>query len=70
MLDRQSKGVPIDEQTNDDVVHLDRFRETDRLRTKRLIRVRSVRCLRSIYRGVPFARTMHVGVQMAFVPPQ
>jgi hypothetical protein len=31
MLDKQSKGVPIDEQANDDVVHLDRFREADRL---------------------------------------
>jgi hypothetical protein len=31
MLDTQSKGVPIDEQANDDVMHLDRFRETDRL---------------------------------------
>ncbi len=31
MLDKQSKGVPIDEQANDDVVHLYRFREADRL---------------------------------------
>jgi len=31
ILDKQSKGVPIDEQANDDVVHLDRFREADRL---------------------------------------
>ena len=31
MLDKQSKGVPIDEHANDDVVHLDRFREADRL---------------------------------------
>ena len=31
MLDKQSKGIPIDEQANDDVVHLDRFREADRL---------------------------------------
>ena len=31
MLDKQSKSVPIDEQANDDVVHLDRFREADRL---------------------------------------
>jgi hypothetical protein len=23
MLDKQSKGIPIDEQANDDVVHLD-----------------------------------------------
>jgi hypothetical protein len=27
MLDKQSKGVPIDEQANDDVVHLDRARQ-------------------------------------------
>ena len=31
MLDKQSKGIPIDEQANDNVVHLDRFREADRL---------------------------------------
>ena len=31
MLDKQSKSVPIDEQANDDVVHLYRFREADRL---------------------------------------
>ena len=31
MLDKQSKGVPIDEQANDDVVHLDRCRDADRL---------------------------------------
>ena len=31
MLDKQSKGVPIDEQANDDVVHLYRLREADRL---------------------------------------
>ena len=31
ILDKQSKGIPIDEQANDDVVHLDRFREADRL---------------------------------------
>ena len=49
MLDKQSKGVPIDEQANDDVVHLDRFREADRLTDQRLIRVRSVRCVRSIF---------------------
>src|SRR6266568_8122433 len=30
-LDKQSKSVPIDEQANDDVVHLYRFREADRL---------------------------------------
>src|SRR2546421_11042235 len=36
ILDKQSKGVPIDEQAND-------------------------------FLGVPFARTMHVGVEMAFV---
>ena len=27
MLDKQSKGVPMDAQANDDVGHLDRFRE-------------------------------------------
>src|SRR2546425_6830510 len=27
MLDKQSKGIPIDEQAKDNVVHLDRFRE-------------------------------------------
>ena len=31
ILDKQSKGVPIDEQANDDVVQLRRFREADRL---------------------------------------
>ena len=31
MLDKQSKGIPIDEQANDHVVHLDRLREADRL---------------------------------------
>jgi hypothetical protein len=31
ILDKQSKGVPIDEQANDDVVHLYRLREADRL---------------------------------------
>ena len=31
ILDKQSKGIPIDEQANDDIVHLDRFREADRL---------------------------------------
>jgi hypothetical protein len=31
ILDKQSKGIPIDEQANDNVVHLDRFREADRL---------------------------------------
>ena len=31
MLDKQSKGIPIDEQANDNVVHLDRLREADRL---------------------------------------
>ena len=31
MLDKQSKGVPLDEQANDDVVHLERWREADRL---------------------------------------
>ena len=31
ILDKQSKGVPIDEQAYDDVVHLYRFREADRL---------------------------------------
>ena len=31
ILDKQSKSVPIDEQANDDVVHLYRFREADRL---------------------------------------
>ena len=31
ILGKQSKGVPIDEQPNDDVVHLDRLREADRL---------------------------------------
>jgi hypothetical protein len=27
ILDKQSKGIPIDEQANNDIVHLDRFRE-------------------------------------------
>jgi len=31
ILDKQSKGVAIDEQANDDVVHLYRLREADRL---------------------------------------
>ena len=31
ILDNQSEGIPIDEQANDNVVHLDRFREADRL---------------------------------------
>jgi len=31
VLDKQSKGIPIDEQANDNVVHLYRFREADRL---------------------------------------
>ena len=48
MLDKQSKSVPIDEQANDDVMHLYRFQGADRL-TERLTRVRSVRCLRSIF---------------------
>ena len=30
MLDKQSKSVPIDEQANDEVVHLYRFREANR----------------------------------------
>jgi hypothetical protein len=36
ILDKQSKSVPIDEQANDDVVHLDRFREADRLTNQAL----------------------------------
>jgi hypothetical protein len=31
MLDKQSKSVAIDEQAKDDVVHLYRLREADRL---------------------------------------
>ena len=31
ILDKQSTGVPLDEQAKDDVRHLDRFREADRL---------------------------------------
>ena len=30
-LDRQSKGIAVDKQANDDIVHLRRFGETDRL---------------------------------------
>jgi hypothetical protein len=30
-LDQQSKGIAVDKQANDDIVHLRRFGETDRL---------------------------------------
>src|SRR2546430_15419245 len=47
-LHRPSKGIAVDKQANDDVVHLYRFDKQMVLRTKRFMRVRKVRCLRSI----------------------
>jgi len=63
-LHRPSEGIAVDKQANDDVVHLRRFEKQIVLRTRRLIRVRNVRCLRSIFLRVAFAWAMDVGVQM------
>ena len=69
ILDKQAKGVPIDKQANDDVVHLDRFREADRFADQTFDPCAWRQMLALDFLGVPFARTMHVGVEMAFVRP-
>jgi len=56
-------------QANDDVMHLYGFREADGLADKRLMRVRKVRCLRSIFCVFRLPWAMHFRLQMPGIRP-
>jgi succinate dehydrogenase/fumarate reductase flavoprotein subunit len=63
-LHRPSKGIAIDKQANHDVMHLCGFREADRLADQAFDACPQCQVLAFNLLGVPFARTMHVGIQM------
>jgi hypothetical protein len=69
MWDKQPTGIPIDEYANDDVVHLDRLREADRLTDQAFDPRASRQMLALDFLGVPCARTRHVGCEMSCIRP-
>ena len=69
MFTLPSKGISIHKQANDDVVHFGGFREADRLANQAFIRVRN-QMLALDFLGVPFARAVHVRVEMPLYAPQ
>ena len=62
-----SKGVAIDKQANDDVVHLHRFRETDRLADEALNARPQGEMLALDFLGVTFANGMLFGVKVTCI---
>src|SRR5262249_29104871 len=68
-LHRPSKGIAVDKQANHDVMHLRGFREADRLADQAFDACPQCQVLTLDLLGVPFARTMHVGIQMPGVGP-
>src|SRR5215217_6176981 len=66
-LDQQSKSISVDKQANDNVVHLRRFGETDRLPDQTFNPCPQRQVLAFDLLGVSFARAMHVRVQMSCV---
>src|SRR5262245_46596407 len=68
-LHRPSKGIAIDKQANHDVMHLRGFREADRLANQAFDACPQCQVLALDLLGVPFARTMYVGIQMPGVGP-
>src|SRR5262245_6448535 len=63
-LDQQSKSISVDKQANDNVVHLYRFGETDRLPDQTFNTCPQRQVLALDFLRVSFAWAMHVGGQM------
>src|SRR5215471_20636818 len=68
-LHRPSKGRAVDKQANHAIMHLRGFREADRLANHAFDACPQCQVLALDLLGVPFARTMHVGLQMPRVGP-
>ena len=68
-LHRPSTGIAVDKQANHDVMHLRGFREADRLADSAFDACPQGQVLPLDLLGVPFARTMHGGIQMSGVGP-